>query len=145
VRVLRRLFRAVHEYSKAIHRRTGLSSPQVWALTILAERPGLSLGELAARMFAHPSTVSGIIDRLEQRRAVRRTVDPEDRRGLRLLLTSSGRRLVRRSPSPVQAGLRRSLESLSADDLRRLRRSLEHIARVTETDRIEAPFFEVEK
>ena len=57
---LRRLFRSVQEYSKAIHRRTGLSSPQLWALQILAAAPGLSLGDLALRMFAHPSTVSGV-------------------------------------------------------------------------------------
>lgn len=144
VRTLRRLFKAIHEYSKAIHRRTGLSGPQVWAMSLLRDHPGLSLGALAEKMFAHPSTVSGVVDRLEDRRAVRRSVDREDRRGVRLHLTPAGRRLVRRSPPPVQVGLRRALLAMPASRLRSLRRSLERIARDTEADRIEAPFFEVE-
>ncbi|MBI3932081.1 MAG: MarR family transcriptional regulator [Acidobacteria bacterium] len=144
VRSLRRLFKAIHEYSKAVHGRTGLSGPQLWALTILDAEPGISLGRLADRMFAHPSTVSGIVDRLVDRRAVTRTVDREDRRGIRLSLTPLGRRLLRRSPPPVQAGLSRSLDSMPAAHLRRLRTSLERVARETETDRIEAPFFDLE-
>ncbi|HSB61993.1 MAG TPA: MarR family transcriptional regulator, partial [Vicinamibacteria bacterium] len=46
VSYLRRLFKAIQEYSKAVQRRTGLSSPQLWALRILAAEPDLSLGEL---------------------------------------------------------------------------------------------------
>jgi DNA-binding MarR family transcriptional regulator len=144
VRTLRRLFKAVHEYSKAIHRKTGLSGPQVWALNILETNPGLSLGELAARMFAHASTVSGVVDRLVERKAVRREVDRDDRRGVRLTLTATGRRLQRSSPPPVQVGLRRALEAMPAGRLRRLRQSLEEIARQTEIDRFDAPFFDGE-
>jgi hypothetical protein len=48
VRTLRRLFRAIHEYSKAIQKKSGLSGPQVWALTILKSQAGLSARELAA-------------------------------------------------------------------------------------------------
>jgi MarR family transcriptional regulator, organic hydroperoxide resistance regulator len=144
VRSLRRLFKAIHEYSKAIFRRTGLSGPQVWALTVLAGEPRLSLSELAERLFAHPSTVSGIVDRLEDRRAVLRSPDPEDRRGIRLSLTPLGRRLLRSSPPPVQVGLRDALEGLPGLQLRQLRRSLDLVVRRTAARRVEAPFFEVE-
>jgi DNA-binding MarR family transcriptional regulator len=141
---LRRLFKAIHEYSKAILKRTGLSGPQVWALTVLGKRSGLSLGELSERLFAHPATVSGIVDRLEERGAVRRTVDPQDRRGVRLSLTPLGRRLLRSSPPPVQIGLRRALETLPASRLRHLRRSLDRVVQDTVASRVEAPFFDLE-
>jgi DNA-binding MarR family transcriptional regulator len=95
-------------------------------------------------MFAHPSTVSGIVDRLEDRKAVRRLVDPEDRRGVRLSLTRHGRRLLRDGPPPVQAGLRDALESLPALHLRQLRRSLDLVVRHTVASRVEAPFFDLE-
>jgi DNA-binding MarR family transcriptional regulator len=143
VNSLRRLFKAIQEYSKAIFRRTGLSGPQVWALTILTAEPNLSLGDLAERLFAHPSTVSGIVDRLEERGAVRRTVDREDRRGIRLSLTPLGGRLLRRSPPPVQLGLRQALRDMPATRLRQLRLSLEQIVRRTAAASIEAPFFDV--
>jgi DNA-binding MarR family transcriptional regulator len=141
VRSLRRLFKGIHEYSKALQRRSGVSSPQAWALTLLDADPGLSLGDLAGRMYAHPSTVSGIMDRLVSRGWVRRETDPRDRRGIRLSLTPAGRRLLRSSPPPVQVALRRSLVAMPAARLRVLRESLEEVARSAELDRVEAPFF----
>ncbi len=142
VDALRRLFRAVQEYSKAVQSRTGLSSPQLWALQIVGANPGLSIGELSERMFAHPSTVSGVVDRLEKRRALRRQVDERDRRGVRLTLTATGRSLLRKSPPPVQSGLARALSSMPRGQLAQLRRALEHVLRDTEAARLEAPFFD---
>jgi DNA-binding MarR family transcriptional regulator len=144
VKALRQLFKAIHVYSKAILRKTGLSGPQLWALTVLESAPELSLNELSARLFAHPSTVSGIVDRLYERGAVRRRPDPVDRRGIRLSLTPEGRALLRRSPPPVQVGLRRALEEMPAARLRQLRRSLEDVVRATAARDVEAPFFEVD-
>lgn len=141
---LRRLFKAIQEYSKAILRQTGLSAPQVWVLNILEDAPGLSLNELSERLFAHPSTVSGIIDRLEERGVVRRERDPADGRGVLLSLTPRGRRMVASSPPPVQVGLRSALERMPALQLRQLRRSLDHLVRETAARGLEAPFFETE-
>lgn len=125
-----------------MQRQAGLSAPQAWALTILAAEPGLSLGELAERMHAHPSTVSGIVERLVGRRSVDRRSDPEDRRGVCLSLTPSGRRLLHRSPPPIQAGLQRALRGMPPRRLHLLRRALEEIVRTSELEEIEAPFFE---
>jgi DNA-binding MarR family transcriptional regulator len=144
VRTLRRLFRAIHEYSKAIHRKSGLSGPQLWALTLLEAQPGLSARELAARMFVHPSTVTGIISRLVGKGAITRAVDSKDRRGVRLAVTASGRRILKTTPPPVQVGLTRALAALPPRRLRALRSNLERIARETEADRIKAPFFDLE-
>jgi len=141
VRSLRRLFKGIHEYSKALQKRSGLSSPQAWALTILDAGGQLSLRELAERMYAHPSTVSGIMERLVTRGVVRRQTDPRDRRGIRLSLTPAGRRLLRSSPPPVQVGLRRALVGMPAARLKILRESLEQVARDAELHRVEAPFF----
>ena len=144
VQTLRRLFRAIHEYSKAIHKKSGLSGPQVWALTLLETHPGLSAQELAARMFVHPSTVTGIVSRLVHKGAITRTVDSKDRRGVRLTVTRSGRRILKATPPPVQVGLTRALAALAPWRLRALRTSLVRIARDTEADRVKAPFFDLE-
>jgi DNA-binding MarR family transcriptional regulator len=141
---LRRLFKAIQEHSKAILRRTGLSGPQVWALTILAAEPRLSLGELAERLFAHPSTVSGIVDRLEKRGAIRRAIDPLDGRGIRLSLTPLGRRVLKRSPPPFQVGLRAALDNLPSAQLRHLRKGLERVVKETSARRFASSFFDVE-
>jgi DNA-binding MarR family transcriptional regulator len=144
VRLLRRLFRAIHEYSKAIHASSGLSGPQLWALTILAAQPELSATELAANMFVHPSTVTGVVERLVRKGAVRRIVNANDRRGVRLSATPAGRRVLKKTPPPVQVGLTRALGALPPRRLRDLRRSLERIAIETETHGVKAPFFDLE-
>jgi DNA-binding MarR family transcriptional regulator len=144
VRTLRRLFRAIHEYSKAIQKKSGLSGPQVWALTILKSQAGLSARELAARMFIHPSTVTGIVNRLVRKGAITRTVDRKDRRGVRLSATRLGGRILKTTPPPVQVGLTRALAALPPRRLRDLRTSLVRIARETEADRVNAPFFDLQ-
>jgi DNA-binding MarR family transcriptional regulator len=144
VQTLRRLFKAIHEYSKAIQKKSGLSGPQVWALTLLEAQPGLSAGELAARMFVHPSTVTGIVSRLVQKGAITRTVDSRDRRGVRLSATGAGRRILKTTPPPVQVGLTRALAALRPRQLRALRSSLARIARGAEASHVRAPFFDLE-
>jgi DNA-binding MarR family transcriptional regulator len=139
VAALRRLFKAVQVHSKATLRATGLSGPQVWALTLLQADPGLSLGELARRMYAHPSTVSGVIARLVRRGAVRRVTDPLDRRGVRLSLTPTGRRLLRRCPPPVQVAISRALLRMPATRLRQINDALASIVLEAEVADLEAP------
>jgi DNA-binding MarR family transcriptional regulator len=144
VQSLRRLFRAILEYSKAIQKKSGLSGPQVWALTILEAQPGLSARELAERMFVHPSTVTGIVSRLVHKGAITRTVDSKDRRGVRLSVTGAGRRILKTTPPPVQVGLTRALSALGPRRLRGLRSSLARIVRGAEANRVRAPFFDLE-
>lgn len=141
VSCLRRLFRAVHEYSKALHQRAGLSSPQLWALHPLEQEPNLSLKTLSERMFSHPSTVSGVVARLTRRGLVRRETDDSDRRGILLRLTRGGRRLLRAAPPPLQLGLRQALDEMPAGRLHELGRSLDEIARRAEITDVVAPFF----
>lgn len=140
---LRHLFKAIREYSKAMQHKAGLSSPQAWALRILEQEPGLSLGELSKRMYSHPSTVCGVVDRMVERGVVRRKINRSDRRGVVLSLTAAGRRLLKTSPPPVQVGLARALEAMPAPRLRQLSLTLAEIVRRTEADRLEAPFFDV--
>ncbi|MCL5885332.1 MAG: MarR family transcriptional regulator, partial [Deltaproteobacteria bacterium] len=70
---LRRVFRVVHRYSKRAEKVGGLTGPQLWAMKVLAESAPLRVTDLARRMYLHPSTVVGILHRLEQQDMVTRT------------------------------------------------------------------------
>jgi DNA-binding MarR family transcriptional regulator len=139
VDALRRLFRATQEHSKAVQSRSGLSAPQLRALQLVAASPGISIGELARQMFAHPSTVSGVVDRLEVRKSVRRLADEEDRRSIRLELTSAGRSFLRRAPEPVHAGLAGALKTMPLARLAQLRETLDEVVAKTEAARRKKP------
>lgn len=71
----------------------GLTGPQRVTLRVLGRGPGLSAGALAGILRLHPSTLTGILQRLEGRGLVRRAIDPMDRRRNHLELTARGRRL----------------------------------------------------
>jgi DNA-binding MarR family transcriptional regulator len=68
--------------------------PQYRALVVLASRGPQSMGSLAAELGVHPSTATRLGDRLVVRRLARRTSAPDNRREVRLSLTTRGRRLV---------------------------------------------------
>jgi MarR family transcriptional regulator, organic hydroperoxide resistance regulator len=68
-------------------------------VNVLAQlRPGAprSVGELVAATGQRPSTLTGVLDRLEHRRLVRRRVNPADRRSFTIALTASGERAAAR-------------------------------------------------
>jgi DNA-binding MarR family transcriptional regulator len=70
--------------SKRMHKTLGLTGPQRLALRVLEQFPGISAGELAHLLQLHPSTLTGIIERLKRRRLVRTERDKADRRRIRL-------------------------------------------------------------
>jgi len=67
-----------------------LTPVQLWVLKVLAERPGISLSELAERILLGNSTTSGIIDRMEKAGYVTRERSDLDRRSIQLRLTEIG-------------------------------------------------------
>src|SRR5512140_2019720 len=109
---IRRLFQAVNEYSKKAERETGLTGPQLWAIKVVAENAPIKVSELARRMYLHPATVVGILDRLEGHGLVTRTRSVEDRRVVEIELTEKGKNLVAHSPEVAQGLLVKGLETL---------------------------------
>lgn len=95
----------------------GLTLQQAWALRILDEaRP---MGELAEAMRCDPSNVTGIVDRLERRKLIRRRVDQSDRRVKHLAVTPTGRALRRRFEERLFEGMP-GIDALSEAEVRRL-------------------------
>ncbi len=115
---LRRVIHVAHEYSKRAERVTGVTGPQLWALKVLGSSPPMRVSDLARRMYLHPSTVVGILDRLESRGLVSRTRSREDRREVSVGLTGKGRKTAAKTPEAAQMLLLMGLESLSRRDLK---------------------------
>src|SRR5919108_5033001 len=69
---------ALHKMSKRMASVLGLTGPQRLAIRIIGRSPGMAAGELADLMHLDPSTVTGILRRLERARLIRRVADPAD-------------------------------------------------------------------
>ena len=114
---LRRVFKVVHRYSKRAEKVGGMTGPQVWAMKVLAESAPIRVTDLARRMYLHPSTVVGILDRLEQQTLVTRTRSKKDHRVVTISLTAKGRETVAKVPQIAQGLLLKGLKELSDKDL----------------------------
>jgi len=86
------LHRATHATLSALAARVdhlGLGAAEVNALANLAGGP-VTTSELAARVGSRPTTITGIVDRLERAGLVARTSRPGDRRVVEVHLTDAG-------------------------------------------------------
>ena len=133
---IRRVFQAVNEYSKKAERETGLTSPQLWAIKVIAEGAPIKVSELARRMYLHPATVVGILDRLETRELVFRTRSKEDRRVVEIDLTEKGKELLAKSPEVAQGLLVKGLETLPKEKLIQLDEGLKSLVKILDAQEI---------
>jgi len=96
-----------------------LSIIQVRLLGILRDRePGML--ELARHLELEKSSLSGLVDRAEQRGLVERIPSPGDRRGTRIRVTAQGRRLSGVVEAEVTASVSTLITVLSKSDRDRL-------------------------
>ncbi len=86
-----------------------LSPQQFWTLIGLAQNDGMSLTELARLRQLDQPTASRVVYTLTYRRLVRATVDPKDRRCIRLSLTPNGRAMADRL-LPIAEKVRSAVE-----------------------------------
>lgn len=114
---IRRVFQVVYEHSKVVERETGLTGSQMWAIKVIGEASSIKPSELARRMYLHPATVVGLIDRLVKKGLVSRSRSEEDRRIVEICLTESGKGLLAQSPEVTQGILAKGLENLTEEKI----------------------------
>jgi DNA-binding MarR family transcriptional regulator len=88
------------------------------------------VSEIARRMYLHPATVVGILDRLEKQGLVIRIRSTEDRRVVKVELTGQGRALVRKAPEVAQGLLVAGLEKLNLNKLINIAQGLDQMAAI---------------
>jgi MarR family transcriptional regulator, organic hydroperoxide resistance regulator len=94
----------------------GLSAAEINALACFAGEESRTVRQLVAATAQRPSTLTGVLDRLERRGLIERTVNPADRRSVLVGLTPSGRATAARVATAF-AGLERRMP---ADNVRRV-------------------------
>ena len=93
---LLRTAEALWNASRAFFARWELSPSQFNLLNVLIDQPdGLTQTELSRALITHRSNITGLVDRLEQRRLVARRDVDADRRAYRVVLTAAGAALLR--------------------------------------------------
>lgn len=131
---LRRIIRSVDVYSRKLADEHGVTVPQLLCMLKVDELGPLTVKDLAAEVFLNPSTVVGIVDRLERVELFFRERSVRDRRKVRISLTEKGKALVAQSPSPLQDKLANAIENLPELERATIALSLEKIIALMESE-----------
>src|SRR4051812_986222 len=113
LQVLWALDHALNARSKAMGASLGVTGPQRTALRLVTLTPGISSGELAALLHLHPSTLTGVLERLVRRGFLERRAAPFDARGGLLKVTPAGKRLLSRRRGTIEEVVRIALKKES--------------------------------
>src|SRR3954462_1062633 len=107
MRMLWALDHALQSASKRMEVSFGLTGPQRLVVRIVGRFPGIAAGRVAGILHVHPSTLTGILKRLEARGMLQRRPDPRDARRALFMLTAKGRKLDTVRTGTVEQAVRR--------------------------------------
>jgi len=106
-----------------------ISVTQCYALDALVRRGALTLNELATELYLDKSTASRVLDALERKEYLLRETDPEDRRAIRVALTTSGRELHALIEADLLAEHKRLLGDLDTEVRQAISKLIGRLAR----------------
>jgi DNA-binding MarR family transcriptional regulator len=138
VRVLRRfriVFNAVKTHFREVEKKAGVAGAQLWALSVVRDRPGIGVSELARAMDVHQSTASNLVRTLLEQGLVEARRMGADRRTVQLHMLAAGSRVLRRAPGPFAGVLPEALATLDAQTLSRLDKDLGALIAALQADK----------
>ncbi len=114
----------------------GLTTTQYFVLAAIKPSEQPTMGELSARTYLDNSTLTPIVDRLERDGWIERVPDPNDRRAVRIALTSSGQARLPAARARGDAVEHAMRAALGDDMITSLTDGLRRVARI-ELDQLE--------
>jgi MarR family transcriptional regulator, organic hydroperoxide resistance regulator len=107
MRLIWALDHALQSTSKRMKSSLGVTGPQRLVIRIVSRFPGITAGQIAEMLHVHPSTLTGVLKRLEATELVRRRSDPNDRRRAILGVTEKGRQIEGAGAGTVENAVER--------------------------------------
>jgi DNA-binding MarR family transcriptional regulator len=138
LKALRQIIRAVDLHSRQLLGQHKVTGPQLITLLTVDNYGPVTATAIAGHIHLSPSTVIGILDRLETKGFIRRDRDPKDRRLVQISLTELGEVLARNAPSPLQDTLAEAMGKLPETELATIAESLERIVGLMQIQHVEA-------
>ncbi len=138
LRQFRIVFNAVKNHFRQVERDAGLGGAQLWALSVIAQSPGIGVTELARALDIHQSTASNLVRALGGRGLIASAREGQDRRGVALRTLPAADAVLQRAPVPFAGVLPDALSSLDAATLARLEQDLGALIALLAVDEADA-------
>ena len=134
---IRRLMQAGELYTKELNKIYNISAAQLNCLLALHEHGPLSPSQIARYILVNSSTMTGIIDRLEQKGLVRRLRISSDRRIITIELTKNGVALAENAPPPIQWKIVEGLNKVSDREIKQIAGTLAKLTNMLDVQDLE--------
>jgi DNA-binding MarR family transcriptional regulator len=135
--LIRKLMHGAELYTKELNKKYSITSAQLNCLLALYENGPLPPSQIARHIMVNSSTVTGVIDRLEQKKLVQRQRNSPDRRIINIQLTPDGKKMAEVAPPPIQQRVVDGLQQLSSKELNQIIRSLTKLTRMLDLQDLE--------
>ena len=109
----------------------GLTPPQFYVLATIGYAGSLPFGEIGAKMMVTVSNLTGIVDRLEEKKLVLRKRDETDRRVVHVTLTEKGTKLYKSTIPLFEKSISEIFSSLDLPRQKKLSALLRNLNRAT--------------
>lgn len=113
LRLLWGIEHGLQRMSKRMEASIGITGPQRLVLRLVGRFPDLAAGELADLVRLHPSTITGILQRLVDRGLLQRDRDADDNRRIRLRLKPSASAYTRIARGTVEHAVKQALSGMA--------------------------------
>ena len=134
LRQFRIVFGAVRRHFHRIEKQAGIGGASLWALSLIVRQPGLGVGQLAALMDIHQSTMSNLLRNMVRDGLVQMQRASHDRRYVQLHALPAGVKLLARVPGPHAGVLPEALARLDPATLVRLQQDLAKLIAAMDVD-----------
>src|SRR5699024_7850376 len=135
---LRRIVRATDRYSRRLSKEAGLTAPQLLVMQAIVRDDELTMGQVADAVSLSRATVTTILDRLEKRGLVERKRGEQDKRRVYAYLTTAGKELLLKAPTPLQVEFVERFNRLENWEQLQILSSLQRIAKMMKAEKIDA-------
>ncbi len=99
---LRKIIQAIDMNSKQLVKRVGLTGPQLVILQEISSLGEVTAGEIAQAVSLSQATVTGILERMENRGLLTRQRSDQDKRRIMVRITESGKQVLDYAPPLMQ-------------------------------------------
>jgi DNA-binding MarR family transcriptional regulator len=131
--VLRKLvltYQAFEQYSSAHTKSLGLTMTQFDLIATLGNQPPMTCKLLGEKTLTTKGTLTGVLERLEEKGLILREINQEDGRSQLISLTKRGQQIFDKSFPEHMAHLQKSFGKLTKRELDELSNSLEKLQKI---------------
>lgn len=130
IRELARCYQAFESYSARHVRSLDLTPSQFDIIATLGNTPGMSFRELGEKTLITKGTLTGVVDRLEAKKLVRRIASPADGRSQLVQLTAKGEAVFGKVFPAHVSHVGHAFAELSPEELQQMQDMLKRLGTV---------------